>query len=298
MTEPNGFEHELRERLKDSTATIAAGEDLQRRLIAAAGATRAQPTARSWSHAFRATWALPAAAAVVTLLVAGTAVVAVRAASSPAVIPGTAGNTPTPAVPTSVPVTVGPTSAVPTTQKPTVAPPVRLVTRPATTSPATRTPTATATHPPTPKLVPPPVSPPVLRPSCSAPADGSTEPPTEQAFVQKIVGTFLLCAEPSVFGTDDAGLLISSDGHWARLARDPAGVLVLASDPNSRGTWQVIDVSAMNGRTLFQLNFQIAGSGTVVTIPQFAAAVARMHLDNNGVYAADYIPTSEPVARG
>lgn len=244
MTEPNGFEQELRERLKDSTANIAAGDDLQRRLMDVAAAPAGAPTASRWSRAFRTTWTLPAAAAVVTVLVAGTAVVAVRAASSPTVIPGTAGGTPPP-------------------------------------------PAATSSAPAR-----------VLRASCSAPAGGSVEPATEQEFVQKIVGTWLLCKKPSAFGKDDAGLLISSDGGWARLVRNKAGDLVPASDLNSRGTWQVIDDSQMNGQPVFQINFHVPGGGTYIMLAQFAAAVSRIHLDNNGELEADYIPTSLPVVQG
>jgi hypothetical protein len=118
---------------------------------------------------------------------------------------------------------------------------------------------------------------------------------------QRIVGTWLVCATPSLFGTDEAGMLIDSTGHWAKLRRDAAGHLVASTAPREHGTWEIIDSSEMNGRPTFQVDFTLVGNGgdalgVVVTVPEFAKAVARVYLDNNGVYAADYVLTSEPVS--
>ena len=119
---------------------------------------------------------------------------------------------------------------------------------------------------------------------------------TKQAFIDYIVGNWLVCSQPSVFGSSEDGLQISRNGHWAKLTRTSDGRLVAGTSSRTEGTWKVIDTSAMNGHTTFQLNLKIDGSGTVTTIPELSAGVTRMHLDNNGVFEADYVPTSQPVS--
>jgi hypothetical protein len=106
--------------------------------------------------------------------------------------------------------------------------------------------------------------------------------------------TWLVCSEPSVFGTTDAGLQITADGHWAKLVRDTAGHLVKATGLRDSGTWEALDDSAMNGRPVFQINL-MTGNSTYILMADFAAAVERVQLDNNGVYVTDYVPTSEAV---
>ncbi len=89
---------------------------------------------------------------------------------------------------------------------------------------------------------------------------------------------------------------ITSDGHWAKLLRNSAGQLVASSGDRDEGTWTVVDDSDMNGGPTYQLNFVIPVIGRmVISIPTFAKSVTRMYLDNNGVYAASYVPTSEHV---
>jgi hypothetical protein len=131
--------------------------------------------------------------------------------------------------------------------------------------------------------------------ACSAPDHGAYSPPTKKIFVDHILGTWLVCSHPSLFGTADAGLQINADGRWTKLLRNSAGQLVAATTSGNQGSWRTIDAGAMNGRPTFQLNLHIDGSGTVVTVPTFSKGVARVHLDNNEVYAADYVQTSERV---
>lgn len=106
--------------------------------------------------------------------------------------------------------------------------------------------------------------------------------------------TWVVCSEPSVFGTTDAGLQITADGKWAKLVRDPAGHLVEATGLRDSGTWEALDDSAMNGHPAFQINLMTGGS-TYILLADFAAAVERVELDNNGVYVTDYVPTTEAV---
>ena len=89
--------------------------------------------------------------------------------------------------------------------------------------------------------------------------------------------------------------MISADGRWAKLYRDQTGHLFEGINSGEYGVWTVIDISDMNDRPLWQLNLRIAGSGTVIVVPEFAKAFPRIHLDNNGDYVADYIRTAEHI---
>jgi len=132
--------------------------------------------------------------------------------------------------------------------------------------------------------------------ACSTPANGTANPATQQEFVTRIVGTWLVCSQPTFFGTAEVGVQITSDGHWAKLLRNSAGQLVASSGDRDEGTWKVVDVSDMNGGPTYQLNFVIPViGGTAISIPTFAKSVTRMYLDNEGVYTANYVATSEQV---
>jgi hypothetical protein len=129
--------------------------------------------------------------------------------------------------------------------------------------------------------------------ACSLAGKEAYEPRTQHEFRTRVVGTWLACSQPSIFNTDDAGLQIDANGHWAKLVRDSSGRLLASSGYENAGTWQVEDDSAANGRPTFQINFRVEGSGTVITIPKFVGTATRM--DNNGFWATTYVPTSEPV---
>jgi hypothetical protein len=105
----------------------------------------------------------------------------------------------------------------------------------------------------------------------------------------------LVCNTVSVFGTDEVGMQIGSDGRWSKLSRNPAGQLTPMVGWGNEGTWDVIDTSTMNPPGLFQLDLHIDGSGTVITLPVFSSGPTKMRLDNMGVYVADYVPTSDDV---
>lgn len=142
-------------------------------------------------------------------------------------------------------------------------------------------------------VVPAPAGPPPAPGDrCDTRTDASFSPPTQAEFESAIVGAWLLCGETSVFGTYDAGLLISADGRWSKLQRRADGSLVATRGPADAGTWESIDVSAMNGRPLFQLNLA-ADRSVLYTIPAFAVHrnhVSKVRLDSSGVSVADYVP--------
>lgn len=102
-----------------------------------------------------------------------------------------------------------------------------------------------------------------------------------------IVGFWQLCSDSSVFGTADAGLSIDANGRWSKLALVD-GQLTALHGWNNEGSWETIDTSRMNGPGVYQLNLNIDGSGTVITMPRFAAAPDLMRLDNHGGFVGDY----------
>ncbi|HEY6726258.1 MAG TPA: hypothetical protein VI197_19615 [Polyangiaceae bacterium] len=126
--------------------------------------------------------------------------------------------------------------------------------------------------------------------ACSAAPRGSLKPETEAAFQDLIVGSWLLCSPESTFGTtDEQGLVIYSDYRWAKLFDEGAGELVPGVGWGLEGTWESLDTSDVNGPGVYQLNLNIDGSGTVITIPVLAEEPVYMRLDNNGVFVGDYV---------
>jgi hypothetical protein len=292
MTDPKRFEDALRQGLRDSAAPVVADDELQRRLIAAAGSVKQQPPRRSGS--FPAGWLLPLAAAVITALCVGSVVLVSQERHSSGVVTGNGTSIPRPtsfAPPTPTPTTSSAAAAPTRTATPshhsspaptTVAPRASTVTTPQHRPSTSPRPTKT-TH--------------AVPAACTAAPHGTSNPTTLAEFKSRITRTWLLCSAPSVFASNDAGLQITSDGHWSKLVRDKAGRLVTGSGLHDGGTWQALDDSAMNGRPVFQLNL-MTGNGTYILMADFAAAVERVRLDNNGTYVADYVPTTEQVLPG
>jgi hypothetical protein len=290
MTESSDFENELREGMKRATAPVVAHEDLHSRLIGTASSAR--PEARLRTSYFPG-WALPLAAAVITALAVGSVVLASHDGHSSGVVSGNG---------TSLP-------SVTSSARPTPTPRASVTTRATTNPTATRhssvarttqsSPTAAAsTSQARPSATPrPKKTAPAALANCSVAPHGTSNPTSVAEFTRRIIGTWLVCSSPSALATSDAGLQITADGHWAKLFRDKAGRLVKGSGLHDGGTWEVLDDSAMNGHPAFQLNL-MTGSSTYVLLADFAAAVNRIRYDNNGAYAADYVPTSEPVLAG
>ena len=125
--------------------------------------------------------------------------------------------------------------------------------------------------------------------ACQRQPQGNRATPTEAAFHELLVGTWLLCDPVSVFGTaDEAGLVIHADFTWQKLLRTDGGELVPSSAWEQSGSWESLDTSSMNGPGIFQLNIAIDGSGMIYTHPVFAIEPDVMRLNNNGVFVADY----------
>lgn len=292
MSDPNGFEDALRDGLRDSTARVTADEDLQRRLVAGAVAGSGVGQKPVRGGYFRSGWALPAAAAVITALCVGSVILVAHDAHSSDVVSGDGTFTPLPStpapVPTSVWTTPPTTTAAPTRPKSSAASTSESPT-PTHTSAARTTPTQPSSSSPDPTPTQPPVP-----AACTAAAHGSSNPTSLADFKSRMTRTWVVCSNPSVFGTTDAGLQITADGRWAKLVRNTTGQLVQGTGLRDSGTWEALDDSAMNGRPVFQINL-MTGNSTYILMADFAAAVTRVQLDNNGVYVTDYVPTSEAV---
>ena len=115
-------------------------------------------------------------------------------------------------------------------------------------------------------------------------------PTPDEATTRKlIVGNWVLCDTPSFFGTsDEIGLVIADDGHWAKLTSDGAGHTVEMDGAANRGTWVLIDTSLMNGPGHFQINFLGLDGLTRISAVQIIAP-ATLVLNNEGVYVARYV---------
>jgi hypothetical protein len=101
-----------------------------------------------------------------------------------------------------------------------------------------------------------------------------------------MTGRWLLCGDESVFAADggDVGLEISADNHWYKLFPAQGGATIRGAGFDEEGTWTSLDLGDH-----FQVNFEIFGSGTVITAPVFASTPRAMRLNNNGVFVGNYV---------
>ena len=92
--------------------------------------------------------------------------------------------------------------------------------------------------------------------------------------------------DESVFASDggDVGLEITPDNHWYKLFPAQGAATVRGAGFDEEGTWTSLDLGDH-----FQVNFDIFGSGTVITAPVFASTPRAMRLNNNGVFVGNYV---------
>jgi hypothetical protein len=115
------------------------------------------------------------------------------------------------------------------------------------------------------------------------PAPGYTESLSE--FESWITGRWLSCGG-SVFGSagdpGDVGIDIAPDGTFHRLYLLPGtdAIVVVGHGFGREGTWSALDTSQMNGPGSFQLDFHIAGTGSVNSFPQAASSPRTLGLQN------------------
>jgi hypothetical protein len=132
-------------------------------------------------------------------------------------------------------------------------------------------------------------------PGCEAPEVEDVPTPDEATTRQLLIGAWLLCDSPSFFGTtDETGLVIAADGHWAKLDSDGAGTAVEMTGAANRGTWALIDTSSANGPGHFQINFTGLDGRTRTSAVRIVAP-AKLRLNNSGVFIARYVPADVTV---
>jgi hypothetical protein len=121
--------------------------------------------------------------------------------------------------------------------------------------------------------------------TCAQDSTPAPQPPGVEGVRAAISGRWALCNTPSTFGTkDEAGLEITTEGEFFKLYANQAGELVRGQGFEKQGTYSLIGLGSS-----VQLNLEIAGSGTVITIPQLGSGPRSLRLDNNGVFEGRYV---------
>jgi hypothetical protein len=129
---------------------------------------------------------------------------------------------------------------------------------------------------------------------CAVPEQGMLPMPTMASFAEAIQGRWLSC-NGSVFCSNEIGIEITADGRWYKLYAAGPTTLVRGAGFDETGTWSVIDTSSMNfPDAWWQLNFEIYGSGFIVTHPALSTGPRHMRLNNNGVCQGDYTLDGAP----
>ena len=121
---------------------------------------------------------------------------------------------------------------------------------------------------------------------CSQNPTGSVAVQSMSDLVTAMTGRWILCGQESVFavGGGDIGLEITADNHWYKLFPAEGAAAIRGAGWDEEGTWTALDLG-----NHFQVNFNISGSGTVITAPVFASTPRAIRLDNNGVYVGNYV---------
>ncbi len=121
---------------------------------------------------------------------------------------------------------------------------------------------------------------------CSQNPTGSVALQSMSDLVTAMTGRWILCGQESVFavGGGDIGLEITADNHWYKLFPAEGAAAIRGAGWDEEGTWTALDLGDH-----FQVNFNISGSGTVITAPVFASTPRAMRLVNNGVYVGNYV---------
>lgn len=133
---------------------------------------------------------------------------------------------------------------------------------------------------------------------CSVEEHIVEQPLTEAVVRSMLVRSWILCTPPpSVFGTsDDVGLEIDDDGTWAKLLLDSNGNLTKANQPQDAGTWELLDISLMNGPGVYDVSLS-TGAWNLGLVPFLATSPLKMVVDagtTTYVAAFDTTPAAPP----
>src|SRR5262249_10913704 len=102
---------------------------------------------------------------------------------------------------------------------------------------------------------------------CSPKPKGEVARPSISRPFAALVGRWLLCGHPSVFGsTGDVGLEITADNHWYKLFPAQGGATIRGAGVGEEGTWFAVDMGDH-----FQVGFNLFGGGDINPNPVFAS---------------------------
>src|SRR5262249_48289647 len=125
---------------------------------------------------------------------------------------------------------------------------------------------------------------------CSQNPTGPVIPHSMDALKAAMGARWLLCGtHESVFGVDqgDIGLEITADNHWYKLYAAEGGGTAGGAAVDEEDAWRALLAGAAS--TTPPVNFDIFGSGTVITAPVFASNPRAVRLNNNGVFVGNYV---------
>ena len=127
---------------------------------------------------------------------------------------------------------------------------------------------------------------------CTQSGGGEWRPASSQEFRDKVVGTWLACAAPTPWGTDEAGIDIAPDYTWAKIRRNADGTYVHMRGGDDSGWWSSTDRGSVADPNHWEISFfPDDGNLCVVTQPTFTSSVPRMRLSYEQ-RQADYVKPS------
>ena len=124
---------------------------------------------------------------------------------------------------------------------------------------------------------------------CRATEEPRSPIATVAEFRSLVTRAWMQCTDISVFGTkDEVGFELLGDSTVYKLYAAEDGTVTRGDGFDGRGTWHIIDVSAMNARPTFQIQM-LVGRGGGGGIPILTAEPLKMRLNNTGEFVADYV---------
>jgi hypothetical protein len=135
--------------------------------------------------------------------------------------------------------------------------------------------------------------------SCNFPSQQRAPAPSARSLIDHLVGTWLVCGTPSIFGTGEVGMSIAVNQTWTKLTTNAAGQLVPMTGSADHGTWNVFASNNANipGPFMLAVSFTdgTGGGYTYDLGPLFGSAPATMQITVTST--SDYVLTTRPVVQ-
>ncbi len=123
---------------------------------------------------------------------------------------------------------------------------------------------------------------------CGATEEARSPIATVAEFRALVTRVWMQCTDVSAFGTnDEVGFELLGDSTVYKLYASEDGTVTRGEGPDHRGTWNVIDVSAMNGRPMYQIQM-LVGRGGGGGIAVLTAEPMKMRFSRMTAFA-DYV---------